>query len=156
MSIPARDRKKLWAWAKGCCSICREEVSETGEEAHIVARQRDGPRGDDPLPLNLRDGYENRILLCPTCHSLVDGAESDKWPVERLRQVKAQHEEWARQTVERVTELAGIVKVTAVGGDDVAGARIRKPTIIKPGTVIDVDALGAKRVSGVEIGGSGE
>jgi hypothetical protein len=55
-----------------------------------------------------------------------------------------------------VIEVAGTVEVEAPGGDDVAGLRIRRATRIKPGTRVDVDAPGARRVTGVEIGGSDE
>ena len=150
------DRKKLWALAGGRCSRCKKPHSDVKlEEAHIAAREADGPRGDVPLPAGERDGYANRILLCPTCHTTVD-TDVEAWPVERLNQRKVEHEEWVQLRGDDVSELAGTVTVRAEGGDDVAGARIKKPTRIKPGTDISVDASGVRRVTGVEIGGNDE
>ena len=150
------DRKKLWGLAGGRCSICERHHAETPlVEAHIVARKESGFRGDAPLPLDQRDQYDNRILLCPNCHATID-TDVKAWPVERLKQVKAEHEGRVRLSGGDVTEVAGTVEVEAPGGDDVAGLRIRRATRIKPGTRVHVDAPGARRVTGVETGGSDE
>ena len=114
-----------------------------------MAPEASGPRGDDPLPPARREDYENYILLCPNCHITHDDADVNAWPVPRLKQLKAEHEEWVRSSVAAINVLAGIVRVRAPGGDDVAGARIRRPTRIAPGTSISVDAPGARRVTGV-------
>lgn len=69
-----------------------------GEEAHIVAKSPDGPRGDSPLSPEQRDEYSNLILLCPTDHALIDKAPED-FPVSFLLDMKAQHEAWVRSTL---------------------------------------------------------
>ena len=51
----------------------------------------DGPRGDHPMPLEERNRYENLILLCEEHHHLVD-TQVSTYPVERLRQMKFDHE----------------------------------------------------------------
>ncbi|WP_271183643.1 HNH endonuclease, partial [Novosphingobium resinovorum] len=72
------------------------EISEdgesylTGEMAHIVARQAEGPRGDG---VGGDNSYENLILLCPTCHTRIDKAPND-FPVALLQKWKADHEAW--------------------------------------------------------------
>lgn len=66
----------------GRCSICREQLvtegsdvddpSVFGEEAHIVSRSKNGPRGSggrDGLDV---DAYENLILLCRRHHKQFD------------------------------------------------------------------------------------
>lgn len=58
--------------------------------AHIIGQKEDGPRGEDELPLNERDEFENIILLCPTCHTMVD-KNSDIYPKETLLQWKKNH-----------------------------------------------------------------
>src|SRR3990172_9406908 len=152
-----KDRKKLWGLAGGRCSRCRvfhNEVRLT--EAHIVAPEPSGPRGGDSLPLDQREAYENYILLCPNCHYTVVDACVEDWPVERLRQLKAEHEDYIRSLSQPVTELDGTVNVSAPGGDDVAGLRTRKTARIKPGFNVNVDAPGSRRVTGVEIGDSSD
>ena len=61
-----------------------------GEEAHIVG-EKPGAARYEALEPSARDGYENRILLCPTDHTIVDKQE-EAWPTERLRHAKTDHE----------------------------------------------------------------
>ena len=118
-----------------------------------MARKADGPRGDAQLPLDQRDRYDNLILVCPNCHRLIDAAELEKWPAERLRRVKADHEARIRKAGQEITEFAGDVKVRVSGVDEATGLRIKRPTRIKPGTHVEVEATDTGRVTGVEIGG---
>lgn len=66
------------------------------EVAHIVASKLDGPRGKHPLPVEELDKYSNLILLCEEHHHLID-SQPQTFTVERLRQMKADHEALIRQ-----------------------------------------------------------
>ena len=105
MSISLRDHKMLWGRAGARCAICRTPLatiseiglaSVIGEEAHIVARKQDGPRGNSPLSAEQRDSYSNLILLCPTHHATIDDIPNgpQEYTVERLHRIKAEHEAW--------------------------------------------------------------
>ena len=105
MGISLRDHKMLWGRAGARCSICKfplatiSEIGQSsviGEEAHIVARSADGPRGESTLDQEQRDSYSNLILLCPTHHSMIDDLPSGptEYPAERLHALKAEHEKW--------------------------------------------------------------
>lgn len=154
MTISKRDIRNLWGRAGGRCSICDRDVTKTvPDAAHIVARQPDGPRGDADLPPEQRDEYDNLILVCTNCHRLIDVAEPEKWPTERLKQVKADREERIRSAGQEVTEFTGEIIVRASGVDDATGLRTKGPTRIKPGTHVEVDATDTRRVTGVDIGG---
>lgn len=62
-----------------------------GEAAHIVAAERQGPRGREPVDETERDKRaSNRLLLCPTHHTLVDKRPLT-YTVEVLRQMKRDH-----------------------------------------------------------------
>lgn len=102
MAITTSDAKRLWGNAAGRCSICHVEVGALGQIAHIVARKVSGPRGGEPLPLELRDEYDNLILLCPNHHLLVD-SNANEWPVEELRCKRVEHEAWVQQRLEQGT-----------------------------------------------------
>lgn len=103
-----RDVKLLWGRAGARCSFgdCRRKLTEDptaatdalplGEHAHIVAESLDGPRGRSVLDDAARAGYTNRILLCPTHHTLIDKAPND-YPVESLHIIKREHELWVEQ-----------------------------------------------------------
>jgi hypothetical protein len=100
MTISARDRKRLWGKSGGRCALCgrplihvgHNQGAETviGEEAHIIG-ERPGAARHLVLAATERDAYENRILLCPTDHVLVDG-QAEHWTVARLRAIKDAHE----------------------------------------------------------------
>ncbi|WP_052005232.1 HNH endonuclease [Leptospira sp. B5-022] len=99
MTISEKDSKILWGRAAGHCSNpdCFIELTQKlndgdafnlGEMAHIIARNSDGPRGND-LPED--NSYANLILLCPTCHTRVDKAPLE-YPVSLLHKWKLDHE----------------------------------------------------------------
>lgn len=105
MSISLRDHKMLWGRAGARCSLCRTPLasisdiglaSVIGQEAHIVARSVNGPRGESPLNTEQRDEYSNLILLCPTHHAVIDDIPSGpgEYPVELLQSIKSEHERW--------------------------------------------------------------
>jgi hypothetical protein len=103
-SISQKSIKALWARAGGRCSICRTELIQvgdnkqhysTGEQAHIVAAEPDGPRGNASYPEEFLNSYENLILLCPNHHTEIDKEENLKlYSVEKLKQIKQDHEKW--------------------------------------------------------------
>jgi hypothetical protein len=62
------------------------------EMCHIRARRKNGPRYDPTLSAKERDGFDNLLLLCPTCHTLVD-KDLKMYPSGALQQIKARHEQ---------------------------------------------------------------
>ncbi|MET9564988.1 hypothetical protein [Streptomyces tauricus] len=72
--------------------------------AHIVAAIGRGPRGDSPLADTERAGFSNLLLLCASCHTVVDKAP-DKFPVELMIEWKQSHES-------RIQELFGTRRVS--------------------------------------------
>ena len=100
MAITDRTRKILWVKAGGRCSICQvllvtegtdtDDPSVFGEEAHIVGQSPNGPRAGNVSDV---DSYTNLILLCRKHHKQVDD-QVRKYTVERLKEIKRQHEEW--------------------------------------------------------------
>jgi hypothetical protein len=104
--------KLLWGRAGSKCTICRrrlDQIAESGkpaligESAHIVALRPDGPRGNSILDENERNSYFNLMLLCPTCHTIVD-KDPFAYPIERLHMLKAKHE--LRIEGQQITEFA--------------------------------------------------
>jgi hypothetical protein len=103
-----KDIKLLWGRAGNRCSICRRELTEDkraatasiilGEQAHIVGEKVSAARWRNTLADDEREGYHNKILLCPTCHTRVDKNEED-FPIEKLHILKSQHELWVRNTL---------------------------------------------------------
>ncbi|MGV9353285.1 HNH endonuclease [Streptomyces misionensis] len=66
----------------------------TAEVAHIRALSNGGPRAVPGLSIEERNSIGNLILLCPSCHDLVDKSESE-YTISALLRMKAEHEERA-------------------------------------------------------------
>ena len=71
------------------------------EVAHIIAASPKGPRNDEDNAASLAT-YENLILLCPTCHTIVDKAP-DTFPLPMLTT-------WKRDHVQLIAEAVGAVE----------------------------------------------
>jgi hypothetical protein len=72
------------------------------EMAHVFAANDTGPRANVELTEEERGAYENLILLCPTCHTIIDKAPED-YPDSLVL-------EWKRRHVERIAALFGAVE----------------------------------------------
>lgn len=97
MPISQKTNKRLFGLSRNQCAMPRcvspLVVGETvvGELCHIRARRKAGPRYDPAMTAAERDGSENLVLLCSTCHKLVD-ADPDRFTPERLAEIKRAHE----------------------------------------------------------------
>jgi hypothetical protein len=105
MPVSISEKAKLYKSALGLCSMpnCRLDLQYYtndpkfgAEAAHIVAESPDGPRGDSLLSMIERNRCGNLLLLCPTHHTEID-ALIEKYPVDRLKEIKKNHEAWTRQ-----------------------------------------------------------
>lgn len=111
-SVPEWIQLRLWVKSGGRCEFngCNEDLyterltlkpDKLANIAHIVAARPDGPRGDDPLPLEDRNNFENLMLVCLPHHSHFDKRYVDDYPVELLRK-------WKREQEERVDWLLSL------------------------------------------------
>jgi hypothetical protein len=91
-----------------------------GEEAHIVAEEDDGPRGDPTMPVSDRNAYANLMLLCPTHHTLIDKNNGRHFSVDQLHRMKAEHEVSVERRRTGATEDAHAV-----------GARARQDALLE-------------------------
>ena len=102
-SIRESVKRKLWASSAGyCCNpSCHRELLPLFEDgsitcidelAHIIGQQEKGPRGERALPLSQRDDFENLIVLCPSCHTMID-KNPQTFTVELIKKWKQEHEE---------------------------------------------------------------
>ncbi len=113
MTLSRRERLKLWVRAGGICTICKRYLLESeltvrvvtrGEFAHNVGQKKSpkSPRGMGDLPERLRDTADNALLLCPTCHTEIDDmAQLDLFAVEKLFDLKREHEAFIRDVTSR-------------------------------------------------------
>lgn len=132
MGISLCDTKLLWGRAAGFCSnpACTKELTSLiknnasyniGEMAHIIARQPDGPRGQQGGGAN---SYENLILLCPTCHRMIDKAPEGEFPVDLLQHWKIEHEEKI-QHIGKSSQFENVEQLKLAVGDILIENRMR-------------------------------
>ena len=74
------------------------------EMAHIISASDTGPRADTATNTNAKGSYSNFILLCPTCHTVIDKTE-DQYP-------KATILLWKQTHKERISALFGLHQYT--------------------------------------------
>lgn len=115
MGISLKTHKLLWGRSGNKCAFadCRNDLiadeTETddesiiGDEAHIVARSEDGPRGVSKLTEEERDKYDNLILLCRKHHKIIDD-QPVFFSVEKLVEIKKNHEKWISDSLTVDTE----------------------------------------------------
>lgn len=104
--IPERDIKILFSRGANHCAMCRTELiidakpgtkeSVIGQMAHIKGENEGSARYDSNMTDKERNSYSNLILLCPNHHKTIDD-QRDYYTVERLHEIKNQHEELMRK-----------------------------------------------------------
>ena len=126
MSIPTKELKALLQKSGNRCALpnCGEILLHEGEDsddqvvlskiAHIVAESPDGPRGNYPLPFDERNKESNLLLLCGKHHDIIDNI-CQFYTVERLRQIKEDHETLVRNATGAAISREGIDRETRVG-----------------------------------------
>ena len=100
-------RVRLWADCSGYCQnpdcvsplfvdLDGGRTAHFGEVAHVIAANPGGPRGDDSRDKDELGAWDNLILLCANCHTIVDKTPDDhpselllEWKEIRLRSVEA-------------------------------------------------------------------
>lgn len=101
-TISSTIEKCLWGMSAGRCEFqgCNKYLGEHqitkqtgnfGEKAHIEAVNKGGARYKDLMTDNELNSSDNIMLLCPTCHKLVD-EHPNEYPVKKLQEMKMKHE----------------------------------------------------------------
>jgi len=106
--IPPKTQIELWAVAAGRCEFrgCNkplylDELTKTKDNlsliSHIVAAEKDGPRGDEIESPRLVKDISNLMLTCRDHGKIIDSKENvPHYPVVLLREYKKEHEERIR------------------------------------------------------------
>lgn len=100
-AIPSATQLRLFADSAGHCqrpecldTLYPQElngVKHIAEMAHVIPHGKTGPRSDErPDEAFDSDSFENLILLCPTCHTIID-KNPDAYPRNILLKWKRDH-----------------------------------------------------------------
>lgn len=100
--------KVLWGKSGNRCAICKREITQEAEDgrhyplgvmAHIEGFGPGSKRHNPNLPMMDLNSYSNLILLCPSCHTVVDN-DPKKYTVSELKDIKQRHEKEAMSSTE--------------------------------------------------------
>jgi hypothetical protein len=105
-SVPEWIQLRLWVKSGGRCEFngCNEDLytekltlknDKLAQIAHIVGAKTGpkSPRGDYPLAMELRNQFDNLMLVCMEHHNHFDKRYEKDYPVELLRSYKKDHED---------------------------------------------------------------
>jgi hypothetical protein len=112
------DVKKLFALSGNECScpsctnkiVARDDKSIVGKICHIEAASSDGPRYNSKQTNDERRSYDNLILLCDECHTIIDNKKNERvYSVELLKEWKKKH--ICKQSVSRLSQIPNSLKL---------------------------------------------
>src|SRR5882672_7118637 len=122
--------RKLFALSRNRCAFpeCETDIVDRttttilGEVCHIRAQNEGGPRFDPGQTSEERHSLANLVLMCGVHHKIIDAEENlSVYSVERLLEIKAQHEALAKAaesepplSAEVVTDLVETVRSAQV------------------------------------------
>lgn len=98
----------LWGRAGGICEICgkplaidqlTKKLQHRGYVAHIYGEKVGAARYDRILSKRHCANIDYLMLLCDSCHKLIDIDEPLNYPVDRLCTLKREHEEFIERVV---------------------------------------------------------
>ncbi len=73
--------------------IARDRETIVSKICHIEAANKNGSRFNTDMVDDERRHFDNLILLCDECHSVIDNMDNEsKYPVDRLKEWKKNHE----------------------------------------------------------------
>jgi hypothetical protein len=122
----AKTYNLLYAKSSNCCAFpgCTNPITIgqtlVGNVCHIKAASSGGPRYDPKQTNEDRHGYENLLLMCSIHNKIVDSDEA-AYTVERLKQMKADHEARSMPISDEDKRLAVNLLVSARGQTTLAG-----------------------------------
>lgn len=124
--IPIRDQKMLWGRSASRCAMpdCRRELvverkmkpdpnSLVGQMAHIKGENEGAARYDASMTNKERDCYDNLILMCNVHHKVIDD-QYNYYTVDRLQEMKNNHEIWVRDSTEEQVKNVSFAELNAV------------------------------------------
>ncbi len=78
----------------------RDGVTNIGKISHIEAASENGPRFNPDMSDDERRHFENLILLCDECHTIIDNKDNEEeYPVDLLHSWKKDHESTKTYTI---------------------------------------------------------
>jgi cytochrome c553 len=102
--------------------IARDNETIVSKICHIEAASKEGPRFNLKMSDDDRRHFNNLILLCDECHSIIDNKENEaKYPPLLLKEWKKEHESKVISTLNSKTSLLKLA-INAIAAADLEGS----------------------------------
>ena len=119
--IPVSEERILRTKSRGCCAKCKCDLvggrpgaeSNLSEIAHMRGVAGGSARHDPSMSPDDVNKHGNLILLCSTCHKIVDDDPAE-YTTDRLEKIKSDHEEWARRQLVRHSKITSFAELEVV------------------------------------------
>lgn len=106
--IPIDVRRALLIETAGRCAfpgcgmpldrhLFTQEKTNLSEMGHIIGDSADGPRGNSKLSKKLAKDPENIIVLCASCHKLVDDNKGENYSIDQLKLFKSRYANFVKR-----------------------------------------------------------
>ena len=112
----------LWGISGPKCAKCKTDIileregqdpRPIGERAHIAGLNPSSARYDSGMTNEERNSIENLILLCPTCHTIID-SDVKEYTVSKLKEIKMDHEDWVDEQLTSSLPLVTFAELEVV------------------------------------------
>lgn len=98
--------------------VAKDGASIISKICHIEAASADGPRYNASMTDDERRHFNNLILLCDECHTIIDNKDNEVlYPVELLREWKSDHHSKITQRLQAKKSLLKLAIDAIAGGD---------------------------------------
>jgi len=117
--------------------IARDLKTIVSKICHIEAASDNWPRFNPDMTDDERRHFDNLILLCDECHSIIDNKENEnKYPVALLKEWKQNHE---RKQLNRLNSNPSLLKlaINAIAGAELDGDYYKNEATLKPFNIKD-------------------
>ncbi len=126
VQVPVPIQKLIYSTHSGRCAFCREFVfapgtdwddpANLGEIAHIVGERPGAARHDPGWAIGQINDPSNLMLMCRRHHRQVDRQQAT-YTVDKLRTMKARHEEWLEALIAASLESKRIERTVLLQSD---------------------------------------
>jgi len=153
-NIPPKDQKILCLRSGNICAFpdCNtslvvgktdaDKESVIGDMAHIEGEKPGAARYNPNMIDEDRNSYNNLIMICKIHHKIIDD-QPQEYPVQRLKQMKSEHENWIRESTAKEILNVTFAELSVVTKYIVSGQSFRADdyTLIPPRDKIQKNRL---------------
>ncbi len=139
--IPRKEQKILCLKSGNRCALpdCHrvlvidgtqnDRESIIGVMAHIKGENPTAARYDPDMADKERNSYPNLLMICANCHKVIDD-QPKTYTVERLSQIKAEHENWVIESMKKEVMNVTFEELATVTNYLISGSTVQNDSFV--------------------------